>query len=90
MTLKEANTTYGKSPICNVCRHQIRPVDEPTNTDCRSDAAQFNSELCAAYEPVSHEQLAERFVILDNMVSIVWDVALVLLERTGALPEVTP
>lgn len=88
ITPEEAPNVYGKKPICNVCKHQIRPLDEPTNTGCSNDAAEFQSELCTAYEPVSHEQLAARFVILDNLVSIVWDVCLILLDRSGALPKV--
>lgn len=87
-TPKDGNTMYGKKAICNVCKWQIRPVDEPSDTDCSNDDAQFKSELCSAYEPVSHPALCHRVAELRAMLDIVWDVAMIMLERAEKLPEV--
>lgn len=88
MTPNHETPMHGRKPICNVCKWQIRPVDAPTDTDCFNLEAQFHSENCSTYEPVTHEQLAIRVAELDNLLTIAWDVMLVLLEHAEKLPEV--
>lgn len=90
MTPKEVTPTYGGKAICDVCVSQLRPVDVPGATDCRNDEAEFNSEMCSGYEPVSHEKLADRVAILGNQITIMWDVVMILLDRAEKLPETAP
>lgn len=79
---------YGQHPKCHVCQSQIRPVDNPKDTDCRNPDAKWESNTCTGWTPASHRTLALRIAELYNQLSIVWDVAMITLDNSSKLPEV--
>lgn len=79
---------HGQHPKCHVCLSQIRPADNPTNTDCRNLNAKWESDTCTGWIAASHTTLALRVAELYNQLSIVWDVAMIVLDNSSKLPEV--
>lgn len=85
---KEVTRMYGQKPICQVCTSQIRPVDNPTDTGCRDNAAEFGSQTCTAFKPLPPEKLALRIAELYNYTSLAWDMIMAVLNLSAKLPEV--
>lgn len=87
---EEEGNLYGKQPKCNVCLSQLRPVDDPTDTDCRDPNANWESNTCTGFTAVTHETLALRMAELDRLLGIAWDVCMIILDHVGALKGAKP